>query len=179
MAEVSTLLTSRLRLRARALADLDANLEMDLHPEVHPHVFSKAPDRERHKKELVSHIASGWPPTGGLWVIEWIETPGFLGWCAIWPSRTLGCMELGYRLARRVWQLGIATEAATAVVDEAFEVLECSKLGAVCARQNHASRRVLERLGFAPSGSVLYGEVMLPAYHLTDANHRQHRLARA
>lgn len=61
-------------------------------------------------------------------------------------------VELGYWIARPYWGLGFATEAAAAVVDIADRALRLPKLHAAPFADNHASARVLEKLGFAPSG---------------------------
>lgn len=63
-------------------------------------------------------------------------------------------VELGYWIARPYWGLGFATEAARAVVDLADRGLRLPKLHAGHFADNHSSARVLEKLGFAPTGTV-------------------------
>lgn len=60
--------------------------------------------------------------------------------------------ELGYWLAEPHWGRGYATEAARAVVDQAFEVLEREELVASYHLGNAASRRILLGLGFVETG---------------------------
>jgi RimJ/RimL family protein N-acetyltransferase len=62
--------------------------------------------------------------------------------------------ELGYWIARPFWGLGFATEAGRAVVDLADRGLRLPRLHASHFAGNHASARVLEKLGFMPSGTV-------------------------
>jgi RimJ/RimL family protein N-acetyltransferase len=65
-----------------------------------------------------------------------------------------GPIELGYWIARRWWNRGYATEAARAVVEIARESLRLPSLRAGHFLDNPASGRVLEKLGFRPTGVV-------------------------
>lgn len=57
--------------------------------------------------------------------------------------------SLGYWLAPNVWGLGLATEAARLLVDFGFYQIGLAELRAGHAADNHASGRVLRKLGFA------------------------------
>lgn len=56
-------------------------------------------------------------------------------------------MELGWNTYRAFWGKGIANEAATAVLNYAFEVRRESKVRALITSGNESSRRVAERVG--------------------------------
>jgi RimJ/RimL family protein N-acetyltransferase len=56
-------------------------------------------------------------------------------------------VELGYTLARVVWGRGYATELGRALVEHAFTALQLPRVVAQVEPDNHASRRVLEKLG--------------------------------
>jgi 8-oxo-dGTP diphosphatase len=60
----------------------------------------------------------------------------------------LGLGILGYSVMRSQWSNGFATEAAAAVTGFAFLRLGLSRVQATVIRDNIASRRVLEKLGF-------------------------------
>ncbi|MGR8921843.1 MAG: GNAT family N-acetyltransferase [Gammaproteobacteria bacterium] len=60
--------------------------------------------------------------------------------------------DVGFLLSQRCWGRGIATEAAAAVVDWLWAQPALKRLVAVCATENHASARVLEKLGLARRG---------------------------
>jgi RimJ/RimL family protein N-acetyltransferase len=66
-----------------------------------------------------------------------------------------GEMEFGYFIARRFWGLGFATEAGQAVIDFARQSLRLNKLNAGHFLDNPASGRVLEKLGFRPTGAIV------------------------
>jgi RimJ/RimL family protein N-acetyltransferase len=65
-----------------------------------------------------------------------------------------GELEFGYWIARRFWGLGFATEAGRAVIDFARDSLRIRRLNAGHFLDNPASGRVLEKLGFRPTGRV-------------------------
>ena len=56
-------------------------------------------------------------------------------------------MELGWNTYRAFWGKGIASEAAAAVMNYAFEVRREPKVRALITPGNESSRRVAERLG--------------------------------
>ncbi len=74
-------------------------------------------------------------------------TNEFLGWCGL-RRQPSGDVDLGYRYRRAVWGHGLATEAARACIDYAFTVLALPRIVASADRENFASIRVLEKLGF-------------------------------
>ena len=76
-----------------------------------------------------------------------------IGICAI-ETREEG-PELGYWLGVPYWGRGYATEAARAVIDDAFGDLDIETLHASARVSNPASRRVLEKCGFQWSGVQL------------------------
>ncbi|MCA1701094.1 MAG: GNAT family N-acetyltransferase, partial [Actinobacteria bacterium] len=61
-------------------------------------------------------------------------------------------IALGYALGVDFWGRGYATEAARAVLDEAFGALAMSRVVAITRATNFRSRRVLGKLGFIPRG---------------------------
>jgi RimJ/RimL family protein N-acetyltransferase len=162
------LATRRLRLRPRVMADLEANLAMDLDPLVHRFIFlGGPPDPMAHRAALARRITGGWPETGGIWVVEWRNEPGFLGWCGLFPLEDSGLIELDYRYARTSWGQGIATEAGRAVLRHGFATLGLDPIVAVAHPDNLASRRVLAKLGFSGEGLRHHYGHDLAFYRLT------------
>jgi [ribosomal protein S5]-alanine N-acetyltransferase len=60
--------------------------------------------------------------------------------------------ELGYWLGLPYWRKGFATEAATALVDFGFNVLQLNRIQAHHLARNPASGRVLEKAGLLREG---------------------------
>lgn len=75
----------------------------------------------------------------------------FVGYAGIMPgtpNHPLGPhVEIGWRLARAVWGKGYATEAAGAVLRDAFERLGLAEIVAYTAPDNVRSQAVMGRLG--------------------------------
>lgn len=171
--------TTRLRLRPLVPADLDAWLAMDLDPDVRRYLFPHDPPTpEAHRAVLHHQLVTGWPAEGGVWTVEWKETPGFLGWCGLFPLEDTGLIEIGYRYIRAVWGRGVATEAGGAVLDHGFSGFGFDPIVAVCHPQNHASRRVLEKLGFATEGAAFHYGLTVACYRLRRADYRAARAAK-
>ncbi|MBA3667399.1 MAG: GNAT family N-acetyltransferase [Sphingomonas sp.] len=76
--------------------------------------------------------------------------PRLIGSCGL-SRRPSGAVELGYWIARPDWGRGFATEAAAALVAIA-RTLKLPRLEASHFVDNPAAGRVLEKLGFVPTG---------------------------
>jgi RimJ/RimL family protein N-acetyltransferase len=61
--------------------------------------------------------------------------------------------EIGYWIAEPFWSEGFATEAAQAVIDNAFLNRSLDRIFGRCRVANTPSRRVLEKCGFQYAGS--------------------------
>lgn len=101
------------------------------------------------------------------WIARWLPlyaNPGFFLWCVEYAGEPIGTINLhdvseddlscdmGYSIGSRWWGLGLATEAASAVRDFAFESAGMHRLTAWIADGNAASGRVLEKLGMQYEG---------------------------
>jgi RimJ/RimL family protein N-acetyltransferase len=69
--------------------------------------------------------------------------------------RPTGEMEFGYWIARRHWGRGYATEAGRALLAAARHGLGAKRLDSAHFVDNPASGRVLEKLGFKPTGTIV------------------------
>jgi RimJ/RimL family protein N-acetyltransferase len=76
--------------------------------------------------------------------------PRIIGSCGL-VRRPSGAVELGYWIGRAHWGKGFATEASRALIEIA-RTLKLSRLEASHFLDNPASGRVLEKLGFKPTG---------------------------
>ena len=61
-------------------------------------------------------------------------------------------LEIGYWIGKPFWGQGLSTEAAKGIIQEARDTLGVSALVAGVFADNPASLRVLEKLGFQPTG---------------------------
>jgi RimJ/RimL family protein N-acetyltransferase len=79
------------------------------------------------------------------------------------PSDAVGPeIEIGWRLPRKAWSAGIATEAARAVLQHAFATLCLPEVVAEIDPSNLASIRVAKKLGLVRRGDVVgHGRAMV------------------
>jgi RimJ/RimL family protein N-acetyltransferase len=81
--------------------------------------------------------------------------PRVIGSCDLSEiDRHHGRAELGFLFNRAYWGKGYAAEAMAAVVGHAFGALGLERLSARFHAGNDASKRLLERLGFAHEGTL-------------------------
>ena len=144
------LLTPRLGFRSWSEADLELAMSLWGDPEVTALFdsrgrLSRAQVQERLQRELDSERELGIQ----YWPFFLRETGEFVGCAGLKPYDVpRGIYELGFHLRTGFWGAGYATEAARAVIEHAFATLKPAALVAGHNPRNHASRRVLEKLGF-------------------------------
>lgn len=83
------------------------------------------------------------------------EPNALIGVASIRPDPAGGRAHLGYWLGTPHWGSGLATEAARSLVDAFFAYTNGTELISSARVINPASRRVLEKCGFAATGSGL------------------------
>ena len=83
---------------------------------------------------------------GRLAVIQ-KETSEFIGWAGLTYLPEFDKVDVGYRLKKKYWGMGIATEASKAIIDHGFNVLNLDLIIAIALPENKASIRVMEKVG--------------------------------
>jgi RimJ/RimL family protein N-acetyltransferase len=81
-------------------------------------------------------------------------TQELIGFVGIAPVSEMPCgnaIEIGWRLGAQFWGQGYATEAARAVIDYAFNILNIKELVSFTATTNKKSESLMQRLGFIRS----------------------------
>jgi ribosomal-protein-alanine N-acetyltransferase len=160
MARVSlptpTLRTDRLRLRPVTAADAD-DLFM-LHSDGHVLRYWDGPpwsDRARADRFVAASRQMAEEGSGARLILDRACDGAFLGWCSLtrWnPDYRSAAM--GYCLGVEAWGHGYATEAASALLEWAFDTLDLNRVQAETDTRNLASARVLEKLGFVREGTL-------------------------
>ena len=159
--------THRLRLRRLRPSDEADLVALDRDPEVMRYVGSPAgvSSAEETVERARQRIAADDGPLG-FWRVESRADGTFYGLGALIRMPSGDDIELAYRLIRRAWGQGLATEAGAALVEHAFGAAGLSRLVAVTYPDNRASQRVLEKLGFARQGDLDYKGVRTAYYVL-------------
>lgn len=115
--------------------------------------FTPAQVEQRLNQEIA------WQRSFGVqyWPLFLQESDAFAGCCGLRPrDRQARIYEMGFHLCPEFWGRGIATEAARAVIHHAFNTLGAASLFAGHHPENHASRHVLEKLGFQFTHAELF-----------------------
>ena len=90
-------------------------------------------------------------------IIERKECKSVIGEVYMFDFSAERMAEIGYRVNRRFWGQGIATEAVKAVTDFAFDIMELKRLHLKCFTINPASSRIAEKAGFKREGMIRQG----------------------
>ena len=142
--------TSRLVLLRPAPADVRAVWCIHRDPRACAHNPGDAISTRGEAEERLSAWVAHWERYGfGYWVIRWAGRGEVLGFCGIKRMELHGrpVLNLFYRLDPAAWGGGVATEAATAVVEWAAENRPGERVIARVRPGNKASLTVAERAG--------------------------------
>ncbi|HEY6304001.1 MAG TPA: GNAT family N-acetyltransferase [Terriglobales bacterium] len=155
---MTILQTPRLLLREFTPQDADALALVISDPETmryYPAPYDRAGVEQWIERNRLRYQTDG----VGLWGVELIKTDDseghdsevhkIIGDCGITRQQVEGeyLYEIGYHLRRDFWGQGLATEAAIACRDWAFEHLKTDRLISLIRPENLPSRRVAERNG--------------------------------
>ena len=146
--------TARLRLRPFTEADLDAIHALHSNPRVLRYWDSPPwKDRGRAQRFIARCKEIEQEGSGARLAIERQADGRFIGWCGVveWNPDHRSAM-LGYCLEESAWGHGFATEAASALLQWAFDVMDLNRVQSETDTRNAASARVLEKLGFVREG---------------------------
>jgi RimJ/RimL family protein N-acetyltransferase len=152
-----TLKTARLSMRRFRNEDAELVLALDSDREAiryaNPDLIDSPPTIESVRERTLPSMMENNHRTDrvGFWAAFEKDGGDFAGWFMLEP-RVPGTLELGYRLMRRVWGRGLATEGACEVVARAFEHEPVDRIAAVVHLEDAPSMRVLDKLGFSREG---------------------------
>ena len=106
----------------------------------------------------------GW----GFWATEEQATGEFIGFIGLHtPAAELPCspcVEVGWRLKKSHWGMGLATEGAAASLSCAFQTLNLPEVVSFTSVHNLRSEAVMQRLGMQRDGST-FAHPSIPRDH--------------
>ncbi|MGV8083608.1 MAG: GNAT family N-acetyltransferase [Coriobacteriia bacterium] len=114
--------------------------------------FLGEPLSKERSDALVDWFRSRFAEQGfGFWALELLGESPLIGMAGLNIVRFdvpfASAVEVGWRLDPAFWDRGFATEAGSAALDFAFDVIGLDEVVAFTAKGNLRSRRVMERLG--------------------------------
>jgi RimJ/RimL family protein N-acetyltransferase len=144
----ATLSTPRLLLRPWRDADRQPFAALNADPEVMEH-FPGVMNRQASDAQ-VDRFLEHWAEVGwGQWAVEVRNEAPFIGFVGIARQNAPGhhVVEVGWRLARRYWGRGYATEGAEEALAFGFRTLALDEIVSFTVPQNTRSLSVMERIG--------------------------------
>ena len=144
--------TERLILRWFRETDLADLYKMTSDPEVMRFLNGgHAVDHEQIDPDATFLMPRGTEPY--VWTARRTTNGAFVGWFSLRPESEKQA-ELGYRVRRMDWGQGLASEGALALVNWGFRSGRYDKIVAGTMAVNHASRRVMEKIGMNHARTV-------------------------
>jgi ribosomal-protein-alanine N-acetyltransferase len=103
----------------------------------------------------------------GRWYVFIKDTDEFVGWCGLKYSLKIEEVDIGYRLLKKHWNKGYATEAAKACLDYGFQNLGIEEIVARSDKRNEASIKVMKNIGMKYDKDILFDEYEGVVYKIT------------
>jgi len=168
MEDPPELRTERLLLRRWRREDREPFAALNADPYVMQHFLSVLSPAE--SDALVDRIEAGFEEYGyGLWAVEVSGVApfiGFIGLAAHGDEFPFGpAVEVGWRLARRYWDMGYATEGARAALRCGAEVFGVNDFVSFTSKTNLRSQRVMRRLGMTRHERDDFDHPRIPVGH--------------
>jgi RimJ/RimL family protein N-acetyltransferase len=151
---MTVLATSRLRLQPFDDHHYDGLRALNSDPEVMRYITGR-PETAEETTAFIARVKAAWATLGYSWWAFIDNDSGRLigaGCIQNIERNPDNPLEIGWRLLPDAQGKGYAKEAALAMANFAFEVLESQQLVAVCHLQNTGSEKMMQRLGMTYRG---------------------------
>jgi len=149
-----TLETPRLILRRMTMRDAQDVFLYSKDEEVARHVLWSAQKDISEAKEYLRYMARRYrndePSSWGIIEKKTGRLVGTIGYMTY--SEENNSVEVGYSLARWLWNGGYMTEALSRVIEHTFEAMEINRIEAQHELTNPSSGRVMEKCGMQKEG---------------------------
>lgn len=145
--------TERLILREILPTDINGLFELDSDPEVHKYLGNKPVTDKSQTVDAINFIRQQYIDNGiGRWAIIEKETNNFIGWTGlklekIKTNNHTNYYDLGYRIIRKYWGKGFATESAISSLQYGFDILDINEIFAAADCENIGSNKILNKIG--------------------------------
>lgn len=146
--------TERLFIRTLSLDDVSELTTILSDPEVMKYSIRGVCDEAATRRFIEWCLESYATHSIGPWALVEKGSGKLVGFCGVSPEEVNGVEEigLGYRLAKRYWGKGLASEAVQAVLHDTFNQKQLSSVVAIIEPENVASLKVAAKAGFSTFG---------------------------
>lgn len=168
--------TERLILREILPEDVDGMYALDSDHLVQRYLGNRPIKSKDEAMKVIDHIRKQYVENGiGRWAMVDKQSGDFIGWSGLKLMRELtnnhiNYYDLGYRLIRKYWGKGYATESALASLEYGFEKLELQEIFGAAHVDNMASNKILTKLGLERLNSFLYDGALHHWYKFDQKN---------
>jgi [ribosomal protein S5]-alanine N-acetyltransferase len=145
--------TERLIIREIEISDTDVMLELHSDPIVHRYLGNKTITSREGIIDAINSLRKQYADFGvGRWAMIHKKTGEFIGWTGLeFVTKPINnhknYYDLGYRLLRKFWGQGFATESAFASIDYVFNKLGAAEIYAMADIDNVGSNMILKNVG--------------------------------
>ncbi len=168
MEKVFHIETERLILRDLRLTDLDGMFELDSDPEVHKYLGNKPVKTKEESRKILENVLNQYEERSiGHWAVIEKSSGDFIGWSGIRLNTEYNMngfskyYDIGYRLIKRYWRKGYATESGKTALDYAFNTMNLPEVYATTEIKNQASHNALLKIGFSYVEAFYFEEEQL------------------
>lgn len=168
MTSILKLESARLVLRQWHDDDLQAFAEMCADPQVMR--YFPAPLTRLEAAALIGRIRGHFNEYGyGLWALERMDSGAFIGLTGLlnvnFDAPFAPAVEISWRLARRHWGQGFASEAAWTCLRCAFAQLRLDEVVSFTTQDNVPSQKVMQAIGMVQDEAGSFEHPRLPEGH--------------
>jgi len=143
--------TERFILRDIEESDVQGIFDLDSDPDVNEFLGKKPIKTLQEAEQRIADVRAQYKKNGiGRWAIEDKATGHFLGWSGLKYEeevREYGYYDLGYRILKKHWGKGIATETALASLRYGFETMNLSQISGGAEAAHIVSNHILQKVG--------------------------------
>ena len=154
--------TARLTLRSFNADDFDDLYAYQSRPDVARYLTWEARDRAQARQALAEQCGETTLTAEGNWLtfaVVWREVNRVVGEVGLkWLSREYRQGETGFVFNPDYHGRGLATEAAEAMLALGFDSLGWHRIIGSCDARNHASARLMERIGMRREAHFMHSE---------------------
>ena len=149
--------TSRLTIRRLTLADATFIYDLVNQPSWLEFIGDKGVNSLHDAETYIQSIVDMYQKFGfGLYRVELGASSEAIGICGLVKRDSLQDFDIGFALLSQHEGNGYAFESATAILQQAKDAFNLPRIAAICTPNNHASIKLIEKLGFQlePSTSL-------------------------
>jgi len=154
------LTSDRLYLREFVPSDWENIYQLDSDPEVMKYLSQFAMDDKSDYPKIIERCIAYYHenPGFGVWAVIEKESDKFIGWFMLKKYKYSDDQELGYRLMKKYWNRGYATEMSLKLIEYSFLKKNLSKIVAITHPENIASQKVLKKIGMKYIKTIAFKE---------------------